>query len=106
MKPQIKDGIFVHQHPKIKNYFFILVVGTHEEEDPDHVWEHVSVTLKKKEGKKEKPVNRSPTWEEMCFIKDLLWGEDEEVIQYHPAKSDYVNFHDHCLHLWKNKKGG
>jgi hypothetical protein len=54
-------------------------------------WEHVSVSLQK----------RPPNWQEMCFIKDMFWGEDETVVQYHPPKSDYVNQHPHCLHLWR-----
>lgn len=54
-------------------------------------WEHVSVSLP----------NRTPTWDEMCFIKSLFWGPDECVIQYHPPESQYVNQHKHCLHLWK-----
>ena len=56
-------------------------------------WEHVSVTLMHKA--------RVPTWEEMCFVKDLFWSDDETVIQYHPRKMDYVNVHPFCLHLWK-----
>ena len=39
-------------------------------------WEHVSVSLP----------DRCPTWEEMCFIKDLFWNSDECVVQYHPPK--------------------
>ncbi len=60
---------------------------------PDPPFEHVSVTV----------VNeaRCPTWEEMCFVKDLFWLEEETVLQYHPPKSQYVNKHKHCLHLWK-----
>ena len=54
-------------------------------------WEHVSVSLP----------NRTPNWREMCFIKDLFWDEEDVVIQYHPKKSEYVNRHDNCLHLWK-----
>jgi hypothetical protein len=54
-------------------------------------WEHVSVSLE----------HRTPTWTEMCFVKDLFWGEEEEVIQFHPARSQYVNHHPYCLHLWK-----
>lgn len=57
-------------------------------------WEHVSVSLP----------NRTPNWKEMCFIKDLFWGEDECVVQYHPPKSEYVNNHNFCLHLWKSNK--
>jgi hypothetical protein len=54
-------------------------------------WEHVSVSLEK----------RCPTWEEMCFIKDLFWNDDEVVIQLHPAKKDYINQYNNCLHLWR-----
>jgi hypothetical protein len=54
-------------------------------------WEHVSVSLK----------NRIPNWEEMCFIKDLFWDENDVVVQFHPAKKDYVNNHSNCLHMWK-----
>jgi len=54
-------------------------------------WEHVSVSLRR----------RCPTWDEMCTIKDIFWREDECVIQYHPPKSEYVNNHPFCLHLWK-----
>lgn len=54
-------------------------------------WEHVSVSMKKK----------TPTWKQMCRIKDIFWDEDDVVIQYHPAKKDYVNYHPYCLHLWR-----
>jgi hypothetical protein len=54
-------------------------------------WDHVSVSL----------ANRCPNWREMCYIKDLFWHEDEVVVQYHPAKKDYVNNHNYCLHMWK-----
>ena len=37
----------------------------------------------------------------MCFIKDLFFNEDETVVQYHPAKSDYVNNNPYVLHLWR-----
>ncbi len=57
------------------------------------LWEHVSVTIYKQ--------SRTPTWEEMCFIKDLFWSDDQAVVQYHPAKEDYRNHHPYCLHLWR-----
>ena len=37
----------------------------------------------------------------MCFIKDVFWDEEDVVIQYHPKKSEYVNRHENCLHLWR-----
>lgn len=60
-------------------------------------WEHVSVTV----GAYGKNAHRCPTWEEMCWVKDKFWGEEECVIQYHPAKNEYVSCHPFCLHLWK-----
>ena len=54
-------------------------------------WEHVSVSLP----------DRSPTWEEMCFVKGLFWDDDDCVMQLHPPKSDWVNNHSYCLHLWR-----
>lgn len=54
-------------------------------------WEHVSVSRR----------DRCPTWDEMCQIKALFWDEDDCVIQYHPPRSEYVNNHPNCLHLWR-----
>lgn len=54
-------------------------------------WEHLSVSLP----------DRCPTWEEMCFLKDLFWSPEDCVVQYHPPKSDYVNLAKNCLHLWR-----
>lgn len=54
-------------------------------------WEHVSVSLP----------NRCPNWEEMCYMKDLFWDDTGCVVQFHPPKSEYVNNHNYCLHLWK-----
>lgn len=55
-------------------------------------WEHVSVSRK----------DRCPTWDEMCQIKDMFWGEEDCVVQYHPPRSEYVNMHPYCLHLWRS----
>ena len=67
-----------------------LVVGRDEDG-----WEHVSAELM---------ARRLPTWNEMCIIKDIFWKEDEEVIQIHPKKSQYVNITE-ALHLWRPVDG-
>lgn len=54
-------------------------------------WDHVSVSLP----------DRPPTWDEMCAIKRLFFRDDEWVVQYHPAKADYINHHHHVLHMWR-----
>jgi hypothetical protein len=53
-------------------------------------WEHVSVSIER----------RIPNWQEMCFVKEAFWNDDECVMQLHPPKSDYINLHPNCLHLW------
>lgn len=57
-------------------------------------WEHVSVSCPGR--------SRMPNWVEMCFVKDLFWEPEETVVQFHPAKSEYVNYHPGTLHMWRN----
>lgn len=54
-------------------------------------FEHLSVST---------PV-RTPTWEQMCFMKDIFWRDDEVCMQLHPKKEDYVDNMPYCLHIWK-----
>jgi len=62
----------------------------------DTGWEHVSVSLWQDK--------RCPSWAEMCMVKDLFWNESELVVQFHPAKADYINRHPGCLHMWRSVK--
>jgi hypothetical protein len=68
----------------------------------DGGWEHASVTVRQrdKDGRTHEP-SRTPTWAEMDQVKRLFWADDETVVQYHVPRSDHVNVHDYCLHLWK-----
>ena len=67
-------------------------------------WEHVSLKIRyrRTDGRYKM---RLPTWEEMQFIKEVFWKDDEAVIQIHPPKSDYVNTHPYVLHLWRPTDG-
>ena len=85
------NGIFHIPHPKVNNYLFLIQASD------GAGWEHVSVSVTER-GKRQ---HRCPTWGEMCFVKDLFWHEDVCVIQYHPAKVEYVNMHPFVLHLWR-----
>ena len=58
-------------------------------------WEHVSISLP----------NRCPNWKEMSYVKELFWDDEDIVVQFHPKKSEHVNMHDTCLHLWKWNEG-
>ena len=33
----------------------------------------------------------------------LVPEEEETVVQFHPKKSEYVNTHPYCLHLWRRQ---
>jgi hypothetical protein len=56
-------------------------------------WEHVSVSVEGEE--------RTPTWEEMAFVKEGFWKDEETVMQLHVPKRDHINLHEGCLHLWR-----
>jgi hypothetical protein len=64
-------------------------------------WDHVSVSIKQTRLRTNEVSSCTPTWDEMCQIKDLFFSEEESVVQFHPAKADYVNLHKYCLHLWR-----
>lgn len=57
-------------------------------------WKHVSVSL---HGE---PQN-TPSYKIMCEVARLFFEDDEWIVQYRPAKTDYVNYHPGCLHWWK-----
>ena len=54
-------------------------------------WEHLSVSMP----------SRTPTWDQMCIMKDIFWNKNEACVEYHPREEDYVNNHKHCLHIWR-----
>lgn len=81
--PGFNGGAFEIRMPNGERAFAIASSG--------EGWEHVSVSLP----------NRCPTWAEMCFVKRMFWSDEDCVVQYHPPKSEYVDCHPHCLHLWR-----
>lgn len=83
-----------------RNTWAIVVAADGDESG----WEHVSAHVRYVNGKG-KQVLRTPTWEEMCQVKDWFWEPEEAVVQFHPPQSEYVNLHAHCLHLWRPEDG-
>ena len=104
-KYRVKQGLFATTSGDAKGLFMIpTAVGQknpakvlcspfiredHEAKPPGAEWQHVSVSFH----------NRTPKWEEMCLIKEMFWGDDDTVVQFHPKKSEYVNLAVNCLHL-------
>ena len=54
-------------------------------------WDHVSVSL----------ISRTPNWKELEYVRSLFFKPSETVMQLHVPKSEHVNFHEFCLHLWR-----
>jgi hypothetical protein len=54
-------------------------------------WDHVSVSL----------VDRTPTWEEMSVVRDLCFEPEECCMELHVPRSEHINHHPYCLHLWR-----
>lgn len=60
---------------------------------PKNGWEHISISLY--------ATQRTPSYEEMVTLKNLFWKPSETCIEVHPKKSEYINVHPYCLHIWK-----
>lgn len=54
-------------------------------------WEHVSVSRD----------DRMPSWTEMDYVARTFWQPHETVVQFHVPRTDHVNVHPNCLHLWR-----
>lgn len=57
----------------------------------DQGWDHVSVSRQ----------NRCPNWPEMEYVRQLFFKDDETCMQLHVPKSEHVNTHPYCLHMWR-----
>ena len=79
------DGIHGFYHDPITNrsWQFVFSWGGG--------WEHLSVSSP----------NKTPSWDLMCKLKEIFWRDTEACVEYHPKKKDYINFHSHCLHIWR-----
>ena len=81
--------------------WMLFLIGS-DSTDPDAEglpkWEHVSVHARRSDRV------RTPTWKEMCQVKDRRWDAEDVVMQLHPRRSEYVNQHPHVLHLWRPKE--
>lgn len=59
----------------------------------DPYFEHLSISSR----------HKTPDWDTMSRIKDVFFQDEEECVQFHPKKSQYVNIMEHCLHIWRFK---
>jgi hypothetical protein len=57
-------------------------------------WRHLSVTSAQ--------TRDLPSWQVMCRLKEMFFSDDSWVVQFHPPKSENINDHPYCLHLWES----
>ena len=57
-------------------------------------WKHLSISHPR----------RHPFWDEILDARYAFFDDDETVIQIMPPKSEYVNLHPNCFHLWAKIK--
>lgn len=91
-------GMFKILYPNHRTWLVIVATTGEEGEGEFGLWEHVSVHAIGLDGP------RIPTWEEMQYVKELFWKDEETVVQFHPKKSQYVNRNPNVLHLWRHKE--
>lgn len=78
--------------PGIKRRSRLLVMVSDGIDPISKGWEHASVS--------HMDDDLIPSWDDMAYVKDKFWDDEETVIQFHPKKSEYVN-NFQVLHLWK-----
>lgn len=54
-------------------------------------WDHVSIST----------ATRTPTWEEMEWVKRELFAYEDLVMQVHVPVAEHKNCHPFCLHMWR-----
>jgi hypothetical protein len=68
----------------------LLVIESTNKEQDGKTWKHVSMSRK----------SRLPTYDDMKIVKQQFIGDDHSAIQIFPRKTEHVNIHPYCLHLW------
>lgn len=64
-------------------------------------WDHVSVCRIIDRNKSEHENARCPTWDELQYVRNAFFEDDEWVVSYSPPKANHVNRHPFVLHLWR-----
>ena len=40
----------------------------------------------------------------MDWVRRGFWLDDECVMQLHPPRSEHINVHPNCLHMWRPQR--
>lgn len=48
---------------------------------------------------------RYPTWDEILAVRDWVFPDEMEAVLVLARKSEYVNKHPNCFHIWQSACG-
>lgn len=68
----------------------LSVIASVSFEEDNRQWLHLSMAH----------TRRVPTYYELCYLKRHWAGEEHKCIMIFPPRSEHVNFHPNCLHLF------
>lgn len=68
----------------------LSVIASIAVEQDGRVWLHLSMAHP----------SRMPTYEELTYLKRHWAGDERKAIMVLPAKTEHVNIHQNCLHLF------
>lgn len=68
----------------------LSVVVSGDVEQDGKRWLHLSVAHS----------DRLPKYETLVEVKELFIGGERKAIQVFPPRSQHVNIHNYCIHLW------
>lgn len=68
----------------------LIVIVSYGFESDGNPWIHLSASRKR----------CLPTWDELVRLKELFLGKEICAVQVIPPRSEYVNHHENCLHLF------
>jgi hypothetical protein len=86
MKTSYPGGGFVWDN----NKRMLRVIASIMEYDDDKEWLHLSMSHRR----------RMPTYDDLAYLKKHWAGDDRKCIMVFPPKSEHVNIHPYCLHLF------
>jgi hypothetical protein len=72
-----------------------VIVTTSDVPGDPYEWTHASIAYQ----------TVVPTYEELCRLKEAVWGDDGYAYQVFVPVSEHVNIHEFALHLWGRADG-
>lgn len=69
---------------------------------------HLSVIVSVDDGSLHASIahpDRYPTWAEILSVRNWIFPAEMEVVMVLARRSEYVNLHPNCFHLWQSKCG-